>query len=112
MVITLSHEIGHYFSLTIPSSDGKPILMTAQCQPLTTLPQRPEGIGRICRSREAIFKQQLHCNVSADGFCDTPADYNLGFGFNGCKYSAALKDPDDVPPILMAFNIMSYFSIV
>lgn len=57
---------------------------------------------------------KLHCNQSADGFCDTPADYNLGFGFQGpgCVYTGCAKDPDNVKLDPNEANLMSYFWIV
>ena len=33
---------------------------------------------------------------SGDFLCDTPADYNLGFGWNNCNYTGGAMDPNGI----------------
>jgi hypothetical protein len=50
-----------------------------------------------------------NCDVAGDRLCDTPADINLGLGWNNCNYNGPAKDP-----LCVAFdpdetNMMGYF---
>ena len=106
---TLAHELGHFFSLahTFFGWEGN----TYNCS-LPTPTVTPSGVLVEYVSRTKMFNNQLLCKVAADGFCDTQADYNLGFGWPssaGCVYSGCAKDPDNVPLDPDEKNIMSYF---
>ena len=50
-----------------------------------------------------------NCATSGDLFCDTPADYNLGFGYRGCDYNGAVKDRNGDALAPQENNFMSYF---
>ena len=106
---TIAHELGHFFSLahTFFGWEGN----TYNCS-LPTPTVTPSGVLVEYVSRTKMFNNQLLCKVAADGFCDTQADYNLGFGWPssaGCVYSGCAKDPDNVPLDPDEKNIMSYF---
>lgn len=107
---TLGHEIGHFFSLAHTFFGWE--AETYDCSVPTPLEHFLNGqrvlVEYVDRAKP-YSSNKLHCNVAADGFCDTPADYNLGFGYNGCKYSGCAKDPDGVPLDPDEASIMSYF---
>ncbi|MEP7195843.1 MAG: hypothetical protein ABI851_04945 [Saprospiraceae bacterium] len=106
---TLAHEIGHYFSL--PHTFYGWENTTYDC----TIPTPTElflGGTRVLIEyveRLKMLNNKLHCEQSADGFCDTQADYELGLGATGCTWDKCAKDPDEVPLITDPANIMSYF---
>lgn len=106
---TLAHEIGHFFSLahTFFGWEGD----TYTCD-ITTPTYHYIGSTKVLVEyvdRAKPGNSKLHCNESADGFCDTPADYNLGFGFNGCNWNKCAVDPDEAKLDPDEANIMSYF---
>lgn len=108
---TLAHEIGHYFTLahTFYGWENTDYhMITMNCvKPTPTI----VGNGNLVEyvSRTKMQGNQLLCKVAADGFCDTPADYNLGFGWNGCNYNSCAKDPEDIKLDPDEKNIMGYF---
>lgn len=57
----------------------------------------------------AEVMNQSNCTFSADRICDTPPDYNFGFGAGNCVWNNGLRDKngDVIDP--MENNIMSYF---
>ena len=102
---TLAHEAGHFFSLahTFLGYESNPFdgvddptwPIAPVISPGGTLTERADG---------------SNCQNAADAVCDTPEDYNFGFGANGCEpYNGLAKDPigADVDP--MENNFMSYF---
>lgn len=105
----LGHEIGHFFSLnhTFYGWEGT----TYNCNVPTpkSVFYNNQNILVEYVDRAKLLNGNQICKLAADGFCDTPADYNLGFGFNGCNYNLCAKDPLDVPLDPDEKNIMSYF---
>ena len=101
---TLPHEIGHYFSLAHPFNGwdctfwqpdvhGNPVsLLTAPCS-----------------SVPVEFVNGSNCEEAGDYLCDTPADYNLGFGNPGCNYNGNCMDPNGDPLDPQEENFMGYF---
>lgn len=95
----LAHEIGHYFSLphTFNGWDGSPW----SGDDVTTL--SPNGI-----LNELV--DGSNCETAGDMICDTPADYNLGFGWDGCReYDGGCKDPKGELLDPDEQNFMGYF---
>ncbi|MCB0650905.1 MAG: T9SS type A sorting domain-containing protein [Saprospiraceae bacterium] len=100
---TLSHELGHFFSLAHPflgwetpdqydpEVHGNPV---GQYSPAGTPNERQDG---------------SNCETAADLVCDTPPDYNFGFGWNSCNYTGGTMDPTGTVVDPMEVNIMSYF---
>ncbi len=112
---TVAHEIGHFFSLAHTFFGWEETdynILTNQC-----LTPTPTSIGPFNTLVEYVSRTKtgsggkLHCQQAADGFCDTPPDYNLGFGWpNGnCRYDKCAKDPDGVSVNPDEQNMMSYF---
>ena len=103
---TIAHEAGHFFTLphTFFGWEGGQYTGSA-CAPVSL-----NYNGRIVLvEKVARTGATKNCDVAADGFCDTPADYLLGLGWSGCNYNGPAKDPDCVPLDPDETNIMSYF---
>ncbi|MBK7359623.1 MAG: T9SS type A sorting domain-containing protein [Saprospiraceae bacterium] len=114
---TLAHEIGHFFSLPhtfIGWEETDYLTVSNNCTtppPISIFYRGNEVKTEYVDRAKPGTNGKLHCNQSADGFCDTPADYNLGFGFQGpgCVYTGCAKDPDNVKLDPNEANLMSYF---
>ncbi len=101
---TLSHELGHFFSLLhvfngwdqvawSEEDHGNPV--DSQYSPGGVLNELADG---------------SNCANSGDFLCDTPADYNLGFTWNGCsEYGGGCKDYNGEELMPQENNFMSYF---
>jgi hypothetical protein len=105
---TAAHEFGHFFSLphTFVGWESAPFTpTTAQpCAPILNPIRTPtEYVTRTGAN--------ANCGVAADLFCDTPADYNTGYGYSGCGpiYTGNMKDPDCVLLQPSFGNLMGYF---
>lgn len=110
---TVSHELGHFFSLLHvhngwdnedydPNVHGNPVPNLAPGPSFTTgLPIQTE--------REARTGTCANCETAGDYLCDTPPDYNFGFGWQNCDYNAGTMDfcGEIVDP--MEINFMGYF---
>lgn len=114
---TLAHEIGHYFSLAHTFygwENTEYFSITSNCtKPTPKLVSYAGGsvlVEYVDRNKAGTGGKKL-CEQAADGFCDTPADYNLGFGYNGrgCNYDSCSVDPDGVKLDPLEVNYMSYF---
>ena len=100
--VTEAHEIGHFFTLphTFYGWEGQDVV---DLYPSRILPFC--GSGSNAPERVARTGARANCQIAADGFCDTPADYfsdrlNCPFpSFSDCD--TVLLDPDES-------NMMSY----
>lgn len=103
---TLAHEAGHYFSLphTFLGYESNPFDgVNDPSWPIAPL-QSPGG----------PFTEKVdgsNCQSAADEICDTPEDYNFGYGApGGCDpYTGIAKDPNNQPVDPMENNFMGYF---
>jgi hypothetical protein len=100
---TLTHEAGHFLSLPHPfvGWEGTDYNATysASNPPPTVLN------GSIVE-----LANGSNCSTAGDFFCDTPADYNMGFGFSGCNYNGGAVDPTGALINPDETLYMSYFS--
>lgn len=112
--VTIAHEAGHFFSLPHPFYGWE----TCPFTPTATTPCAPAtvscfGSGVYTVENVARTGADANCSTAGDGFCDTPANYNLGFGYTGsdrCKYVGLACDPKGVKLDPDETNIMDYFT--
>ena len=93
---TISHEVGHHFSLAHPfkgwdqqtCKDIYPTEWASGKEFQVTLLTAPDGNTPVENSDKS------NCDKAGDKICDTPADYNFGFDWNGCTlFTKKIKDP-------------------
>jgi hypothetical protein len=104
---TLEHELGHFFSLNHTFYGWE----CGQFMPTTASPCAPKTVpcsGEIVEN-VARTGPDANCSTASDGFCDTPADYNFGFGWSDCDYKGIAKDPLCVAVDPDETNMMGYF---
>ncbi|MEL7249577.1 MAG: zinc-dependent metalloprotease [Bacteroidota bacterium] len=98
---TLAHEVGHYFSL-LHTFNGW------ECEGFNE-EDTPAPAVSSCGQVPTERANGSNCNSSGDFLCDTPADYNNGFGWNGCDFTLNVLDPIGEPIDPDERNYMSYF---
>ena len=102
---TLSHEIGHFFSLrhTFYGWEEFPYNEATHGNPYTK--STAPGTSILTE-----WVDRSNCNIAADQICDTPPDFNFGITQNTCNFGKIVLDKnlDTIKP--MANNQMSYFS--
>lgn len=99
---TLSHEIGHYFSLAHPHFGWESEPWTTEKYGTSPAPLA-SPLGQPTEKVDGS-----NCEIAGDEVCDTPPDYN-GFGWPDCDYTLAARDPDSVVIDPDERLIMSYF---
>jgi hypothetical protein len=107
---TIAHEAGHFFSLshTFLGWESCPF------QPTSAAPCAPATIscfdGSVYNVENAARTgTTANCATAGDGLCDTPPDYNLGYGYSGCNYIGLACDPKGVKIDPNETNLMGYF---
>lgn len=104
---TLSHEMGHYFTLlhTHNGWDVEPYNEGLHGNPVQNT--SPGGTAAEKEDRSGSCK---NCESAGDYICDTPPDYNFGFGWNGCNpFTLNIQDPCNTVVDPMENNFMGYF---
>ena len=101
--IVLPHELGHFFSLdhTFLGWESDPFDPTDPSWPVAPFTS-PGGLP-------TERMNGTNCTTAADKICDTPPDYNFGFGNSSCSYTAGAKDPNGTEVVTMPDNWMGYF---
>ncbi len=101
---TLSHELGHFFSLrhTFFGWEGQPWNQDTHGSTVTLTKAPGTNI-------DVEIVERSNCDVAADRFCDTPPDYNFGITNGGCSFTTVVNDRNGERIIPMADNFMSYF---
>lgn len=101
---TVSHEVGHYFSLRHPHSGwSQPYDRETygDTLPFFTIPGTGAAVELMDKS---------NCTSAGDGLCDTPPDYLLGFANNACIGDLGVYDPNHDRLISNAKLSMGYFN--
>ncbi len=104
---TLSHELGHYFSLAHPFNgwEEDPYDATKHGNPLKIKNIKYAGVNYLIE-----FMDKSNCEIAADKICDTPPDYNFGITDDGdCKLNGPILDYHKDTIVTMEDNYMSYF---
>jgi hypothetical protein len=99
--ITLTHEIGHFFSLDHTFLGWEPEGYNTENDPAPTT----SSGGQIATERV----NGTNCESAADMICDTPPDYGNGFGWSGCDFTLNVLDPFSAPIDPDERNYLSYF---
>lgn len=108
---TLTHEMGHFFSLPHPFNGWEGQEYHTNNNPSGA----PYGVGNLPPSSMGGELVELadgsNCIIAGDYFCDTEPDYNLGFlGGNNCTYNSGAVDPNGTAINPDETLYMSYFN--
>lgn len=100
---TVSHEIGHYFSLshTFLGWENDPYNEAKHGNPVMQNTAGGVTVETVNRS---------NCSFSADQICDTPPDYNFGFTASSCSFGRIVRDRNGDTIRTQVNNQMSYFN--
>ena len=107
---TAPHECGHFFSLSHTFYGWEGTTYTCTTATPNTVGGRATELSDIPNGNAPYGSKGSNGSTAADGFDDTPADYNLGFGWNGCApYTGCAKDRLGNALVPDNTNFMSYF---
>lgn len=86
---TMSHEVGHYFTLRHPHSgwfEPYPKNIFGDTVPFTSIPGwvNADGDNVPASGAQVELMDGSNCEVSGDNICDTAPDYLLGFTTQAC----------------------------
>ncbi|MCB9310801.1 MAG: T9SS type A sorting domain-containing protein [Lewinellaceae bacterium] len=103
---TLSHEIGHFFSLrhTFYGWENVPYDKNIHGDTIKFL--HAPGITNIL----VEVMNKSNCADAADNICDTPPDYNFGLTASSCLFNTAVYDINREKVVPMIKNQMGYFN--
>lgn len=102
---TLAHEAGHFFAL--PHT-----FLGYESNPFDGVNDPTWPVAPVISPGGPLTEKVdgSNCQNAADGICDTPEDYNFGYGANGCEtYNGIAKDPNNTAVDPMENNFMGYF---
>ena len=107
---TLVHEIGHLFSLNHPHYgwEDEPWNIDTYGRTVNVQSVRSSQSGGSIRVE---LVDRSNCNIAGDMICDTPPDYNFGFGFDSAcpEFRTVVLDRNSDTIVPMQNNYMSYF---
>ena len=103
---TTSHELGHFFSLEHTFNGWECGQWTEEEYGMTVTATKV-----ICSNANIELVNKSNCATSGDKVCDTPPDYNFGFGWpNDCRpFNLDVRDRNDELIRPSQNNFMSYF---
>lgn len=101
----ITHELGHFFTLAHTFFGWEDTDYATEA----INGKAPDQVGGVLVEKVARPGQGVseNCQVAADGFCDTPADYTTGWF--SCDFTGTMFGPDSLPIDPQESNIMSYF---
>lgn len=105
---TEAHEIGHFFTLNHTFYGWEGLDAEATYGGTSVPASVTSSSGWFSFRPEAVARTgaQANCQIRADGFCDTPADYFSDR--TACPYNPTVLDPHGVSMNPDETNIMSY----
>lgn len=107
---TISHEVGHFFSLNHPHAGWEDVPWSVEdygsTVTITSIGSSQTGGQQI----PVELMDKSNCEISGDLVCDTPPDYNFGFTSPGCQFVYEVYDSNSEQIFPQANNYMGYFN--